>query len=116
MQKHALASVGKLHASSQAPELQVGATPGEPGLLRSVVSDPLVLGTGGRLISFEQSSTDGRRCFGSDAMLANQKAFPKLSALKSMMLTLVSVCAVVLINFGLSLTTVGVASSGAAHF
>lgn len=92
VQKLPVASVVKLLTSSQAPELQLGAIPREPGLCHSAISNPLVLGTEGRLISFEQSCTDGQRCFGFDVTLANWKAFPKLRMVKSVMLTAVGVC------------------------
>lgn len=87
VQKHHLASVGKLLTSRQPSELQVGAAPGEPALLCSAISDPPVLGIEGRLISSEQSNTDGQRCFGS--MLENQKSSSTRRVLKSMMLPLV---------------------------
>lgn len=65
---------------------------GEPALHHWAISNPLVFVTEGRRISFEQSCTDGQRCFAFDVTLANWKAFPKLRVMKSVMLTGVGVC------------------------
>lgn len=114
VQKHHLASAGKLPTSRQPFELQVGAIQGEPALLCSAISGSLVLGIEGRLIGCEQSNTDGQRYF--ESMLENQKASSTYRVLKSVMLALVSTCAVMLVSSVLSLATVGVALSKATHF
>lgn len=65
--------------------------------------------------SFVKSCTDGHRCFLFDVILANWKAFPKLRMVKNVMLTGVDMChSVDQLNW--SLTTVGVALSGATCF